>query len=79
MTEINVVGIGTALILIGFLIVVIGSLFGKDANVKVGVGGFIGPVPFGWANDPKMLPWIIALTAIAAIIFVLLALRGSMF
>lgn len=74
MTEINIAGIGIVLILIGFLLVVFGSFTGKD--VKVGVGGFIGPFAFGWANDPKLLPWIIGLTVVATIIFVLLALKG---
>jgi len=74
MPEINIVGIGIALILIGFLIVIIGSLTSKDT--KVGIGGFIGPFAFGWANDPQMLKWIIALTVIMAIVFVILLTKG---
>jgi len=74
MVEINLAGIGIALIFIGFLLVIIGSLSGKD--VKVGIVGFIEPFAFGWANDPEMGKWIIALSIIMAVIFILFALRG---
>ncbi len=74
MAEINLISIGLALIIIGFLIVVISSLSGKD--VKVGFGGFVGPIPFGWANDPETGKWIIVITAIVAIVFLVAALRG---
>lgn len=74
MAEINVIDIGIALILIGFLIIIIGSLTSKDA--KIGIGGFIGPFAFGWANDPKLLPWIIALTIVMAVIFLILLTKG---
>lgn len=74
MAEINIVGIGIALILVGFFVVIIGSLTGKD--VKVGVGGFIGPFAFGWANDPQMLKWVMAITVIIALIFLLMNLKG---
>lgn len=76
MAEVNIVSIGIALILIGFLVAIIGSFLGKGSDVKVGFGGFIGPFAFGWANDPQMLKWIIGLTIVAAVIFVLLALKG---
>ncbi len=71
----NLVIIGTVLLFIAIALIVIGSLTGAK-NAKVGIGGFIGPFPFGWANDPKMLPWIILLTAIIAIIFFVLILKG---
>lgn len=74
MTEINIAGIGIALILIGFLIVIVGSLASKDA--KIGIGGFIGPFAFGWANDPQMHKWIIALTLIMAVVFLVLLTKG---
>lgn len=71
----NLVLIGIVLLFIAITLIVIGSLGSK--NIKVGIGGFIGPIPFGWANDPKMLPWIILLTAIVAIIFLVIALKGA--
>lgn len=74
MAEINMITIGIALILLGFIAVALGALTAKDA--KVGVGGFIGPFAFGWANDPKLLPWILALTVAIAVIFFILFFRG---
>ena len=68
--ELNIVSVGIALLIIGFALVMLGT-----GKAKVAVGGFIGPVPFGWANDPEMLKWIVFVTAIVAIIFVILMLR----
>ncbi|MEM7819703.1 MAG: DUF131 domain-containing protein [Candidatus Aenigmatarchaeota archaeon] len=70
----NIILVGFILIIIGIIIITIGSLNSK--NAKVAIGGFIGPLPFGWANDPQMLKWIIILTAIISIIFVIVFLRG---
>ena len=73
MSELNLAMIGFVIILIGFALVFISS---SSKDSKVAVGGFIGPIPFGWANDPKMLPWIIAVTIVVAIIFLVMNLRG---
>ncbi len=74
MAEANFITLGILLIFAGFILLFAGSM-GKG-DVKAGVGGFIGPFAFGWANDPKLMPWITALTAIIAIIFLIVALRG---
>ncbi|MBI2971541.1 MAG: DUF131 domain-containing protein [Candidatus Aenigmarchaeota archaeon] len=74
MTEINLVTVGVLLMFIGFAAVIAGSMLGKG-DAKVAVGGFIGPIPFGWANDPKMLQWIIALALSIAVIFILFSPR----
>ena len=58
--NINPVFIGIALIIIGFLII-FASAFG-GGRVKFALGGFIGPVPFGWANDPQMLKLVMWIT-----------------
>ncbi len=72
--EINLVSVGILLVIAGFVIILVSSLSGKD--VKVGVGGFIGPFAFGWANDPEMGRWIIVLSAIMAVIFLIAFLKG---
>lgn len=72
--EINLVAVGIILVVIGFIVIILGSAGSKD--VKFGFGGFIGPIPFGWANDPQMLKWVIAITAILAIVFIIFLLRG---
>jgi len=52
------------LIFVGFALVLIGLNAGKgDPAVQVGVGGFIGPIPFGFANSPTILYIIIGLMA----------------
>lgn len=53
----NLVGIGIFLIILGFVVVTIGSLTEnrqKSTGTKVAIGGFIGPIPFGWANDKQL-------------------------
>ncbi|HIQ50245.1 MAG TPA: DUF131 domain-containing protein [Nanoarchaeota archaeon] len=63
---------GIALILIGFIILLIGAFLNvKSENVKFGFGGFIGPIPFGFANDPKLLVLIIAISIIILVFFLL--------
>ncbi|MBI5355717.1 MAG: hypothetical protein HZB68_04655 [Candidatus Aenigmarchaeota archaeon] len=57
----ELVTLGFIAIFAGVVLVMIGSLGSKD--VHVGVGGFIGPIPFGFANSPQMLKIIIGITA----------------
>lgn len=58
--------------------VAVGSLFqeagktkgtsGATGATKVAVGGFIGPIPFGWANDKRLFyPLIVFLGAMAVL------------
>ncbi|MCD6215482.1 MAG: hypothetical protein J7J92_00195 [Candidatus Aenigmarchaeota archaeon] len=65
----NPISIGILFILVGIFILIVSSLHTGEA--KLAVGGFIGPIPFGWANDPKMLKWIIFLSTAALIIFII--------
>ena len=74
MAEINLVPIGIAIIVIGFLIVIIGSLGSKD--VKVGVGGIIGFIPFGFGNDPQLVKIAVIVSVVMALVFLVMALRG---
>lgn len=66
---------GIITIFVGMVLIIIGSMsgIGKD-NVKFGFGGFIGPFPFGFANDPKILKLVISILilAFALILFSLL-------
>jgi len=68
--KVNLLVVGLALILIGILIVIFSSLSGTEKyETKIAVGGFVGPIPFGWANDPKMFKWILVLIAAVAALF----------
>ena len=63
---------GFLLILIGFLLIFIGVILSaKNENVKFGFGGFIGPIPFGFANDPNILVLVLLVSLIILVFFFL--------
>ena len=67
----QIMGIGIAMIFIGFAIVFFGTFFGAKESAsksKVAVGGFIGPIPFGFGND-KNLVWFV--TILSLVVFIL--------
>ncbi len=72
--EINLAAVGIILVFLGIAVILMAALGSKD--VKVGFGGFIGFLPFGWANEPAMLKWVIAITAVIAIVFIIFMLKG---
>ncbi len=65
------IAIGFFVVVVGFAIIMIGAVLGGgNGNAKVAIGGFIGPIPFGFANDPRMLKVVIAISvAIFALFF----------
>ena len=68
---------GIILLFIALVLIIVGSVLSAEKEgrkIEVGIGGFIGPVPFGWASSPDMLKWIMVITAIVMIGFVLLTL-----
>ncbi|MBN1156338.1 DUF131 domain-containing protein [Candidatus Woesearchaeota archaeon] len=72
---INLVPVGMALILLGFVIVFIGALLSGQqgsTNTKVAVGGFIGPIPFGFGNDKKLMYSAIGLSVFVFVMWVLM-------
>lgn len=60
--------IGIGLIFLGIFITIISSLLSGSGKVEYGFGGFIGPIPFGWATNKNMLYAIIAITLIMFIL-----------
>ena len=68
------------IIFIGILILVYGlsnlnnhtSKEKKSSNIRFGVGGFIGPIPFGFANSPMMLYITIGIAAFLFILWLVL-------
>ena len=66
--------VGIIAIFIGFALILLGSQSPtSDTNIRgekssekkpiqVGVGGFIGPIPFGFANSREMLYLVIAVS-----------------
>ncbi|MBW2994801.1 DUF131 domain-containing protein [Candidatus Woesearchaeota archaeon] len=66
----RLVEIGIIVVLIGIIIIVIGSFLQKpaDGKTKVAVGGLIGPIPFGFANDKRMLWFVLGIIALFVIL-----------
>lgn len=54
----ELVTLGIILLFVAIILIFAGSITSGKSDVKFGFGGFIGPIPFGFANDPRML-WII--------------------
>ncbi|MEM5812230.1 MAG: DUF131 domain-containing protein [Candidatus Aenigmatarchaeota archaeon] len=62
--------LGLAFVIIGILIIVAAALLGKgEGKAEVGIGGFIGPIPFGFATNKGMLYLVIALSIIILAVF----------
>lgn len=69
----NLVGIGIFLIILGFVVVTIGSLTDsrqKTTGMKIAIGGFIGPIPFGWANDKRLFYPLMGLMIALAVFWI---------
>ena len=67
----NMASLGILVILIGFALVFIGALtqaFTGKSDTKVAVGVFIGFIPFGFANDKKMM-WVLITLMGAVLMF----------
>ncbi len=64
----NLVFFGVVLLFVAIVLIIIGSLGSKDT--KYAFGGFIGPIPFGFANDPKMLWAVVGIMLIVALLFI---------
>ena len=73
----QLVPIGILIIFIGIILIFIGALSQiKDGkNTKIAVGGFIGFIPFGFANDKRMLYFVIGMTLILFIFYLFFYLR----
>lgn len=69
----QLVFVGIFLVFLGILLIVVGSISGVEkGKIEFGFGGFIGPIPFGWASDPRMLKWVILFSLAVLIIFLIL-------
>lgn len=64
--------IGVLTILLGFFITFLALL--REGEVKFAIGGFIGPIPFGFANEPSLLVLIVFLVFFLLIISLLFQL-----
>ncbi len=69
MKELFVVGV--ILLIIGIILILSSLASNSEGKVKFAFGGFIGPIPFGFANSPEMLKIVIAVSVVALIVFLL--------
>lgn len=67
----QLVPIGIALVFIGFILIAVGSVSQSKGDVHVGFGGFIGPIPFGWATSKPMLCAVIGIVFVMAVLWAL--------
>lgn len=68
----NLALLGIGLILIGFLLVLISSIYSAfrgSTDIKSAGIFFIGPFPIGWASDKRMFYILIGLVILAMIIW----------
>ena len=72
----NLIGIGIAVMFIGFIIVFIGALMqSQKSDAKVAVGGFAGFIPFGFANDKRLFWALLAVMGVFLLFWVFANLR----
>jgi uncharacterized membrane protein len=70
----DLVLLGFVLLVIAVALIVAGSAL-STKEARFAVGGFIGPIPFGWASDPRMLWFLIVLLLVLALLFILPGLK----
>ena len=69
----NVISLGILIILIGFALVFIGALtqvFSGKGDTKIAVGGFVGFIPFGFANDRRLFWALLAIMGLMLLFWV---------
>ena len=74
MVEMDLVSIGLLVIVIGFVLIFIGSFLQTKGKVKVEGGGviFIGPLPIIGATSERALYIVLVMAVIFLIVFILL-------
>ena len=72
----NLITLGILFVLLGFILVFIGSLTGaKTGESKVAVVGLLGPIPFGFGNDKRLFVITLVVAVILMVIWFILAKR----
>lgn len=73
----QLITLGVLLIVIGFIIAFFGMLKGaKDSSKsKVAVGGFIGPIPFGFGTDKNFVLFVTILSLVLFLFWLFISFR----
>ena len=82
MKPVNLISVGVVILILGFIIVFLGMMLQaqqlqnekhtKGSNVKVAVGGFFGPIPFGFGNDKTLMYVVIAVSVFFMFLWIIL-------
>ena len=76
----NLLTIGLIVVFIGVFLIIIGSITQakqSKTTAKVAIGGFIGPIPFGFFNDKAMFYVLIGLMAFMMVLWFILRTVGA--
>jgi len=63
--------IGILFILFGILLIILGGFIGisgENSKTNLAIGGFIGPIPFGFFTNKKMF-WIFCILFLVSFLF----------
>ena len=64
--------LGIIFIIVGIAIILFSALKNNDnSNTKIAIGGFIGFIPFGFANDKNMMYVLLGIMILALLMFIL--------
>ncbi|MEK6934868.1 MAG: hypothetical protein AABW46_03245 [Nanoarchaeota archaeon] len=70
---VSLIQLGMFILFLGIILIFLGSFSqSKSSDTKVAVGGFIGPIPFGFLNDKRLFPVLVGLIILGFIIMFLL-------
>jgi len=76
----QLISIGILMIGIGFVIVFFGMFMGakeSTSKTKIAVGGFIGPIPFGFGNDKNFVWFVTILSLVVFLVWVFFIFRRN--
>ena len=74
----QLISLGIIIIFIGFIIIFFGILKGSKetaSKTRITVGGFIGPIPFGFGNNKNFVRFAAVLSIVLFLILVLFDFR----
>lgn len=74
----QLISLGITIMIVGFIIVFFGALIGSKettSKTKVAVGGFIGPIPFGFGNDKNLIWFVTILSLVLFLVWLLFSFR----
>jgi len=82
MKAVNLISVGVVILILGVIIVFLGMMLQaqqlqnekhtKGSNVKVAVGGFFGPIPFGFGNDKTLMYVVLAVSVFFMLVWMIL-------